>query len=120
MPRFAANLSMLYTEVPFLDRFERAAADGFDAVEFLFPYAFAAADIKQRLAAHKLELVLFNTPPGAWDAGERGLACNPARLDAFRTGIAQALDYAQALGVPRLAKPFSDHELAGAIAGIAA
>ena len=114
MPRFAANLSMLYTEVPFLDRFERAAADGFDAVEFLFPYAFPAADIKTRLAAHKLDLVLFNTPAGDWDRGDRGLACNPARIDAFRAGIAQALAYAQALGVPRL------HCMAGkAPAGVA-
>ena len=114
MPRFAANLSMLYTEVPFLDRFERAAADGFDAVEFLFPYAFAAADIRARLVAHKLDLVLFNTPAGDWDGGERGLACNPARIDAFRTGVAQALDYAKALGVPRL------HCMAGnAPAGVA-
>jgi hydroxypyruvate isomerase len=115
MPRFAANISMLYTEVPFLDRFERAAADGFDAVEFLFPYAFDAADIKARLATHKLDLVLFNTPAGDWDSGERGLACNPARIDAFRSGIALALDYAKALGVPRL------HCMAGtAPAGVAA
>ena len=115
MPRFAATLSMLYTEVPFLDRFERAAADGFSAVEFLFPYAFAAADIKARLVAHKLDLVLFNTPAGDWESGERGLACNPARIDAFRTGIAQALDYAKALGVPHL------HCMAGkAPAGVAA
>ena len=115
MPRFAANLSMIFTEVPFLDRFERAAKAGFDAVEFLFPYAFAAADIKQRLVANKLDLVLFNTPAGDWDGGERGLACNPARIDAFRTGIAQALDYARVLGVPRL------HCMAGkAPAGVAA
>lgn len=102
MPRFAANLSMLFTEVPFLDRFERAAKAGFDAVEFLFPYAFAAADIKDRLGAYKLELVLFNTPAGDWDGGERGLACNPSRVGDFRTGVAQAIEYARALGAPRV------------------
>ena len=114
MPRFAANLSMLFTEVPFLDRFERAAKAGFDAVEFLFPYAFSADDIRQRLVANKLDLVLFNTPAGNWDGGERGLACNPARIDSFRTGIAQAIDYAKALGAPRV------HCMAGkAPAGVA-
>jgi len=102
MPRFAANLSMLFTEVPFLDRFERAAANGFKAVEFLFPYAFSAADIKQRLDAHGLKLVLHNLPPGDWDAGERGIACLPDRVDEFRAGVAQAIVYATALGVGQL------------------
>ena len=102
MPRFAANLSMLFTEVPFLDRFERAAKAGFQAVEFLFPYAFPAADIKEPLAAYKLDLVLFNTPAGDWEGGERGLACQPARIDDFRTGVAQAIVYAKALGAPRV------------------
>ena len=115
MPRFAANLSMLFTEVPFLDRFERAAKAGFDAVEFLFPYPFPAAEIKQRLVAHKLDVVLFNTPAGDWDAGERGLACNPARSVDFRAGIAQAIGYARTLGSPRV------HCMAGkAPAGVAA
>jgi hydroxypyruvate isomerase len=102
MPKFAANLSMLFTEVPFLDRFERAAKAGFDAVEFLFPYAFAAADIRQRLDAHGLKLVLHNLPPGDWDAGERGIACLPDRVDEFRDGVAQGIAYGTALGVPQL------------------
>ncbi len=99
MPRFAANLTMLFTEVPFLDRFERAADAGFEAVEFLFPYAFPAAEIRQRLDDHGLSLVLHNLPAGDWDAGERGIACLPDRVDEFRDGVAQAIDYAQALGV---------------------
>jgi hydroxypyruvate isomerase len=102
MPRFAANLSMLFTEVPFLDRFERAAHAGFAAVEFLFPYAFSAADIRQRLDAQGLKLVLHNLPPGDWDAGERGIACLPDRIDEFRAGVAKAIDYATTLGVAQL------------------
>lgn len=102
MPRFAANLTMLFTEVPFLDRFERAAKAGFTAVEFLFPYAFPAADIKQRLDAHGLTLVLHNLPAGDWDAGERGIACHPDRVDEFRAGVARAIDYAKALVVTQL------------------
>jgi hydroxypyruvate isomerase len=102
MPRFAANLSMLFTEVPFLDRFERAANAGFQAVEFLFPYAWPAAEIKARLDAHGLKLVLHNLPAGDWDAGERGIACLPDRTDEFREGVARAIAYATALGVPQL------------------
>jgi hydroxypyruvate isomerase len=102
MPKFAANLSMLFTEVPFLDRFERAANAGFDAVEFLFPYAFDPAQIKSRLDANRLKLVLHNLPPGDWDAGERGIACLPDRVDEFRDGVARALGYATALGAPQL------------------
>jgi hydroxypyruvate isomerase len=102
MPRFAANLSMMFTEVPFLDRFERAAAAGFEAVEFLFPYAWPAAEIKARLDAHGLRLVLHNLPPGNWEAGERGLACLPDRVSEFRRSVALALDYAVVLGVPQL------------------
>ena len=102
MPRFAANLSMLYTEVPFLDRFERAARSGFDAVEFLFPYAFPAAEIKARLEGNGLALALFNTPAGDWDAGDRGLACLPERVADFRTGVALAIDYATVLGAPQV------------------
>jgi hydroxypyruvate isomerase len=102
MPKFAANLSMLFTEVPFLDRFERAAKAGFTAVEFLFPYAFSAVDIKQRLDANGLALVLHNLPAGDWDAGERGIACLPDRTGEFRAGVAKAIDYATALGVPQL------------------
>ncbi len=102
MPKFAANLTMLFTELPFLDRFERAASAGFTAVEFLFPYAFAASDIKARLDAHHLTLVLHNLPAGDWDAGERGIACLPGREDEFRAGVGKAIEYAQALGVPQL------------------
>ena len=102
MPKFAANLTMLFNEVPFLDRFERAAKANFQAVEFLFPYAFAAADIRQRLDANGLKLVLHNLPAGDWDAGERGIACLPDRIDEFREGVAKAITYATALGVGQL------------------
>ncbi|OGB48088.1 MAG: hydroxypyruvate isomerase, partial [Burkholderiales bacterium RIFCSPHIGHO2_12_FULL_67_38] len=102
MPRFAANLTMLYNEHAFLDRFVAAAADGFQGVEYLFPYAFAAQDIAQRLADHGLQQVLFNAPPGDWDAGERGLACLPGREAEFRAGFVKALEYAQALDCPRI------------------
>lgn len=102
MPRFAANLSMLFTEVPFLDRFERAAAAGFAAVELQFPYAFEAAAIRERLDRHRLKLVLHNVPAGDWDAGDRGIACQPEHVDAFRDGVATAIDYARTLRVPQL------------------
>jgi hydroxypyruvate isomerase len=102
MPRFAANLTMLYNEHAFLDRFAAAAGDGFQAVEYLFPYAFEAKLLAQRLADHGLQQVLFNAPPGDWDAGERGLACLPGREAEFRRGIEQALAYAQALDCPRV------------------
>ena len=102
MPKFAANLSMLFTEVPFLDRFECAAKAGFAAVEFLFPYAFSAEDIKQRLHANGLKLVLHNLPAGDWEAGERGIACLPDRVDEFHEGVVKAIAYATTLGVPQL------------------
>lgn len=102
MPRFAANLSMLYNEHPFLDRFAAAASDAFQAVEYLFPYAHPAADIARRLADCGLQQVLFNAPPGDWDAGERGIACLPGREAEFRSGFARALDYAEALHCPRV------------------
>lgn len=102
MPRFAANLSMLFTELPFLDRFEAAARAGFNAVEFLFPYAFEAQDIRTRLDTHGLTLVLHNLPAGDWEAGERGIACHPDRTDEFRAGVARAITFAQALGVGQL------------------
>ena len=102
MPRFAANLTMMFTEVPFLERFERAAAAGFKAVEFLFPYAFEATEIRALLDRNQLALVLYNLPPGDWDAGDRGLACDPQRMDAFRASVAQALRYASILDVPQL------------------
>lgn len=102
MPRFAANLTMLFNELPFLDRFEAAAAAGFEAVEFLFPYAFPAHEIRGRLAGNGLQLVLHNLPAGNWDAGERGIACLPERVDEFRAGVARACTYADALGVQQL------------------
>lgn len=102
MPRFAANLSMLFTEAPFLERFGRAAAAGFEAVEFLFPYAWPAATLRELLDEHKLRLVLHNLPAGDWDAGERGIACLPERVDEFRAGVATALEYARVLGVGQL------------------
>jgi hydroxypyruvate isomerase len=102
MPRLAANLSMLFTEVPFLERFERAARAGFRAVEFLFPYEHAAADIKRELDAHGLALVLHNLPAGDWAAGERGIACDPERVAQFRDGVGRAIEYAKALGVRQL------------------
>jgi 2-dehydrotetronate isomerase len=102
MPRFAANLSMLYNEYEFLDRFAAAAADGFTAVEYLFPYAFDARLLAQGLQDHGLQQVLFNAPPGDWDGGERGLACLPGREAEFRTGFLKALEYAQTLNCPRI------------------
>ena len=102
MPRFAANLTMLYTEHPFLDRFEHAAKAGFKAVEFLFPYAFDAGDIKRRLDTNGLQLVLHNLPAGNWDAGERGIACHPDRVQEFREGVQTAIGYARQLGVRQL------------------
>ncbi|MBU6259657.1 MAG: hydroxypyruvate isomerase [Burkholderiales bacterium] len=102
MPRFDANLTLLFNEVAFLDRFERAARAGFEAVECLFPYAWPASEIRARLDRHRLALVLHNLPAGDWEAGERGIACHPDRVEEFRAGVAQAIDYARALGVPRL------------------
>jgi hydroxypyruvate isomerase len=102
MPKFAANLTMLFNEHPFLDRFERAAAAGFQAVEFLFPYEYPAEQIKARLDAHRLQLVLHNLPAGDWAAGERGIACHPDRVAEFRDGVARAVSYAKVLGVKQL------------------
>ena len=111
MPRFAANLSMLYTELPFLDRFEAAARDGFQGVEFLFPFAFAPEEIAARLRGNGLQQVLFNAPPGgsdaagfeaAWAAGQRGTAAVVGAEADFRTGVQWALRYADALDCPRI------------------
>ncbi|MCF8159397.1 MAG: hydroxypyruvate isomerase [Polaromonas sp.] len=102
MPKFSANLSMLFTELPFLDRFEAAARANFKAVEFLFPYAFPASEIRKRLDDNGLALVLHNLPAGDWEAGERGIACDPSRSEEFRAGLARAIEYAQALGVGQL------------------
>lgn len=102
MPKFAANLSLLFVDLPFLDRFAAARAHGFEAVEFLFPYAFDADQIAERLARHGLQLVLHNFPAGDWDGGDRGMACDPRRVGEFQDSVARALAYAQALGTPRL------------------
>jgi hydroxypyruvate isomerase len=98
MPRFAANLSMLFTEVPFLERFAKAREAGFTGVEYLFPYDWPAEQLATELKAHGLTQVLFNLPPGDWDAGERGIACLPGREEEFRAGVEQAIDYARVLG----------------------
>jgi 2-dehydrotetronate isomerase len=98
MPRLAANLTMMYNEHAFLDRFQAAASDGFQGVEFLFPYDFAAADIRARLQDNGLTQALFNAPPGDWAAGERGIASLPGREDEFQRGLDQALGYAAQLG----------------------
>lgn len=98
MVRFSANISMLFAEVDFLDRFEQAAGAGFKAVEFMFPYPFAKEELAEKLSKYSLKLVLFNMPAGNWAAGERGLACQPGREGDFREGVALAIDYAHALG----------------------
>jgi hydroxypyruvate isomerase len=97
MPRFAANLSMMFNEVPFLDRFAAARKAGFEGVEFLFPYDFPAAEIRTRLKGEGLTQALFNMPPGDWANGERGLASLPGRQSEFREGVKRALDYAAVL-----------------------
>ena len=102
MPKFAANLTMLYNEVDFLDRFAAAAKDGFAGVEFLFPYAYAKDELAGRLREHGLTQALHNLPAGDWAGGERGIACLPERLGEFRDGVAEAACYAEALGCPRL------------------
>ncbi len=102
MPQFAANLSFLYTELPFLDRFEAAAQDGFKGVECLFPYEWPAAEVQARLQAHGLQQVLINAYPGDWAAGERGLACLPGREAQFRASVDQALEYAGTVHCPRI------------------
>ncbi|GAA4427048.1 2-oxo-tetronate isomerase [Acidovorax lacteus] len=111
MPQFAANLSLMYTELPFLDRFAAAAEDGFTAVEYLFPYAWDARTLRARLQAHGLQQVLFNAPPAglgraamaaAWDQGERGTAALPGRQAEFRAGVLQALEDAEVLDCPRI------------------
>lgn len=102
MPRFAANLTMLFNEVPFLERFALAKTAGFKAVEFLFPYAYSTEEIKSALDNNALKLVLHNLPAGDWDAGERGIACHPDRVNEFRSGVAQAIEYTTYLHVGQL------------------
>jgi hydroxypyruvate isomerase len=102
MPKFAANLSMMFNEWDFLDRFDAAAEAGFEAVEYLFPYEFAAEAIAERLRRNRLTQALFNMPPGDWAAGERGLAALPGRFVDVKDGVAKALEYAAATGAKRL------------------
>ncbi len=109
MPRFAANLTMMYQEHPFLERFAAAAKDGFKAVEFLFPYEHPAATIAALLDENGLQQVLFNAPPGNWAGGERGCTALPGREEEFRKGFERALEYAQALKCPRI------HAMAGLV-----
>lgn len=109
MPKFAANLSMLFPEYDFLDRFAAAATAGFTGVEYLFPYDYEAETLRTILDANDLTQVLFNLPAGDWDAGERGLAALPDRESEFRDSVSKAICYAEVLGCPRL------HVMAGVI-----
>lgn len=93
---------MLFTEQPFMERFASASAAGFKAVEYLFPYAYDKADLAKALKDHGLQQVLHNLPAGDWDAGERGIACHPDRVEEFRAGVTKAIDYARALGCPQV------------------
>ena len=121
MPRFAANLTMLFAEMPFLDRFTAAKAAGFSGVEYLFPYDYDKADLREQLDEHGLIQVLHNLPAGNWAAGERGIAILPDRVDEFRDGVAHAISYAKALDcrqlnclvgiAPRDADPFEMNEV---------
>jgi hydroxypyruvate isomerase len=107
MPKLAANLSMMFNEVDFLDRFAAAAAAGFKGVEFLFPYAWPAEQLAEKLQSAGLAQALFNMPPGDWDAGERGMGCLAERRGEFQDGVGKAIDYAKALGCPTI------HAMAG-------
>ncbi|MDF0751707.1 hydroxypyruvate isomerase [Marinobacter sp. 71-i] len=98
MPAFAANLSMLFTEADFMDRFRLAREAGFTGVEYLFPYEWPEEDLKRELESHGLTQVLFNLPPGNWAAGERGIACLPDRVEEFEAGVDHAIRYARSLG----------------------
>ncbi|MDL2284043.1 hydroxypyruvate isomerase [Oxalobacter sp. OttesenSCG-928-P03] len=102
MPKFCANLTMLFTEVPFMERFDMAARAGFRGVEFLFPYAFDLDRIAEKLQSNNLEMVLFNLPAGDWEGGDRGLAVNPSRVGEFQDGVGKAIDAAKKLGVKQL------------------
>ncbi len=102
MPKFSANLSMLFTEVGFADRFERAARAGFKGVECQFPYELPREDIAAKLDKYSQEMVLFNIPAGNWAAGERGIACLPGRESEFQEGVGKAIEYGKALKCPRI------------------
>lgn len=109
MPKFAANISLLFTEVPFLARIGQAARAGFKGIEFLFPYEYQPEEIARLLQEHKMKSVLFNIPPGDWAAGDRGIAALPGREEEFRKGVHIAIKYALALGTPRI------HAMAGLV-----
>jgi hydroxypyruvate isomerase len=109
MPKFAANLTMMFNEYPFPERFAAAAAAGFKGVEFLFPYDYPPQDVRKWHLDAKVENVLFNLPPGDWAAGERGIASLPGREDEFKAGVAKAIEYALALGSTQL------HMMAGIV-----
>ncbi|MCX7147202.1 MAG: TIM barrel protein [Sulfuritalea sp.] len=102
MPRFAANLSFLFTERPFLERFAAARAAGFAAVEFHFPYEHDRAALAEVVLTSGLEVVLFNLPAGDWAAGDRGMACHPRRIAEFQDGVGLAIEYARLMGCVRL------------------
>jgi hydroxypyruvate isomerase len=102
MPKIAANLTMLFTEVPFLDRFAAAKQAGFKYVEFLFPYEQPAEKVKEVLDQNGLTVVLFNLPSGNWAGGDRGIGASPNRVEEFRAGVKTAVSYAKVLGVPRV------------------
>lgn len=109
MPKFAANLTMMFNEVPFPERFAAAAKAGFSAVEFLFPYDYPVADVTRWLKEKNLKSALFNMPPGDWAAGERGIASLPGREDEFMAGVHTAIEYALAMGTPTI------HAMAGLV-----
>ncbi len=102
MPKFAANLTMLFNELGFVERFAAARAAGFEAVEYLFPYDFPKEQLAAELARHGLKQVLHNLPAGNWAGGERGIACHPDRVGEFQDGVGRAIEYAKALGCPQL------------------
>jgi hydroxypyruvate isomerase len=102
MPKLCANLTMLFNELPFMDRFAAAAKAGFRGVEYLFPYDHDKAELAEALRANDLVQVLHNLPAGSWAQGERGIACQPQRVAEFRDGVARTIDYASALGCPQV------------------
>ena len=102
MPKFSVNLSMMFQEAPFMDRFGAAAKAGFKAVEFMFPYEYSVAELQKVLADNDQKLVLFNMPAGNWAAGDRGIAVDPTRKAEFQAGVQKAVEYAKALGVPQV------------------
>ncbi|MBV8526176.1 MAG: TIM barrel protein, partial [Acetobacteraceae bacterium] len=102
MPRFNANLTMLYTDLDFMDRFAAAARDGFKAVEYLFPYAYDKDQLAEALQKNGLQQVLHNLPAGNWEGGDRGIACNPDRVGEFQDSVGRAIEYAKTLGCPQV------------------